>query len=55
MKCLEEGDGDGKESGRPACVVGAGGASRAAVWALGVEMACQRIYVVSREVGKWMH
>ena len=50
--------------GKPALVVGAGGASRAAVYALGVEMGVSRIYVINcyegevgelvRDVGRMM-
>jgi quinate dehydrogenase len=35
--------------GRPALIIGAGGASRAAVYALGVEMDCSPIYVINRD------
>jgi quinate dehydrogenase len=38
--------------GKPALIIGAGGASRAAVYALGVEMGCTRIYVINRDDGE---
>jgi quinate dehydrogenase len=40
---------DDRGVGRPAMIVGAGGASRAAVYALAVELECPVIYVVNRE------
>lgn len=36
--------------GKPAMIVGAGGASRAAVYALAVELQCPVIYVVNRDI-----
>jgi quinate dehydrogenase len=39
-----------KGVGQPAMIVGAGGASRAAVYALAVELQCPVIYVVNRDV-----
>lgn len=39
-----------KGVGQPAMIVGAGGASRAAVYALAVELKCPVIYVVNRDV-----
>ena len=47
--CLEAADPESTGAGRAACIVGAGGASRAAVYALGVEIGCRRIYVVNRD------
>jgi len=43
------GDAGGKGEGMPGLIVGAGGASRAAVYALGVEMGVSRIYVINRD------
>lgn len=48
--CLISGDGGGiKGKGKPALIIGAGGASRAAVYALSAEMGCEEIYVVNRD------
>jgi quinate dehydrogenase len=43
----EQGANEGK--GNPALIIGAGGASRAAVYALFVELECTEIYVVNRD------
>lgn len=40
---------ENKGKGKPALIVGAGGASRAAVYALFVELECAEIYVVNRD------
>jgi quinate dehydrogenase len=41
--------GEDPSGGKPALIIGAGGASRAAVYALGVEMGCRTIYVINRD------
>jgi quinate dehydrogenase len=48
---LDGGGGDegGKGDGMPGLIIGAGGASRAAVYALGVEVGVSRIYVINRD------
>ncbi|KAF2148483.1 shikimate [Myriangium duriaei CBS 260.36] len=46
--CLKEANEIG--IGKPAMIIGAGGASRAAVYALGVELKCPTIYVVNRDI-----
>jgi quinate dehydrogenase len=43
------GGGGGKGEGMPGLIIGAGGASRAAAYALGVEMGVSRIYVINRD------
>ena len=48
--CLLSADNDGTMGrGRPALIVGAGGASRAAVYALFAELDCSPIYVINRD------
>lgn len=44
-----DGNGKGKGKGRPGLIVGAGGACRAAVYALYEELGCRTIYVVNRD------
>lgn len=50
--CLLGADKEGKGRGRPSLVVGAGGASRAAVYALSREFDCKVIYVINRDEGE---
>lgn len=54
--CLLEGESASKKQGRgrgkPALIIGAGGASRAAVYALYAELGCAEIYVVNRDEGE---
>jgi quinate dehydrogenase len=49
--CLLSGtpNGENKGRGKPALIIGAGGASRAAVYALFAELECGEIYVVNRD------
>ncbi|KAG4424004.1 hypothetical protein IFR04_002846 [Cadophora malorum] len=49
--CLLSGTnyGDNEGKGKPALIIGAGGASRAAVYALFAELECGEIYVVNRD------
>ena len=47
--CLLGANVTGAGVGRPALIIGAGGASRAAVYALGVEMGVAVIYVINRD------
>ena len=48
--CFLDGAGaGGKGEEMPGLIIGAGGASRAAVYALGVEMGVSRIYVINRD------
>ncbi len=47
--CLSSADGSSTGSGKPALIIGAGGASRAAVYALFVELQCNAIYVINRD------
>jgi quinate dehydrogenase len=47
--CLSNADPHGKGRGKPALVIGAGGASRAAVYALKMEFNCNTIYVINRD------
>jgi quinate dehydrogenase len=47
--CLLSADPEGKGRGMPALIIGAGGASRAAVYALNKEFGCQTIYVINRD------
>ncbi|KAK1700957.1 hypothetical protein BDP55DRAFT_735838 [Colletotrichum godetiae] len=49
---LEKGDGQGPVDGRPALIVGAGGASRAAVYALHTFFKASVIYVLNRDDGE---
>ncbi|PVH88816.1 NAD(P)-binding protein [Cadophora sp. DSE1049] len=52
--CLLSGmkSGDNAGRGKPALIIGAGGASRAAVYALFAELECGEIYVVNRDAGE---
>ncbi len=50
--CLLSADEAGMGRGKPALVIGAGGASRAAVYALKTEFECKTIYVVNRDEGE---
>ncbi|KAH7336296.1 3-dehydroshikimate dehydratase [Rhexocercosporidium sp. MPI-PUGE-AT-0058] len=52
--CLLSGTRSGENEGRgkPALIIGAGGASRAAVYALFAELECGEIYVVNRDRGE---
>jgi quinate dehydrogenase len=47
--CLLSAKGAEKGKGKPALVIGAGGASRAAVYALSADLGCHTIYVVNRD------
>ena len=47
--CLLSVEGAEKGRGKPALVIGAGGASRAAVYALSVDLKCNTIYVINRD------
>jgi len=47
--CLLNADLEGNGRGKPALIIGAGGASRAAVYALNKEFGCQTIYVINRD------
>ncbi len=47
--CLLSADPDRQGRGRPALIIGAGGASRAAVYALKNEFGCDTIYVINRD------
>jgi shikimate 5-dehydrogenase len=48
-RCLAAVDEEGRGRGRLALVVSAGGASRAAVYALGVGLGCRTVYMINRE------
>ncbi|KAK0109698.1 hypothetical protein ONS95_002377 [Cadophora gregata] len=52
--CLLSGtkSGENEGMGKPALIIGAGGASRAAVYALFAKLACGEIYVVNRDPGE---
>ncbi|KAB2575252.1 Quinate dehydrogenase [Lasiodiplodia theobromae] len=49
---LEKGDGGAASEGAPALIVGAGGASRAALYALSVHLGCGTVYVLNRDEGE---
>jgi len=54
--CLLEGEKSagkvGQGRGKPALIIGAGGASRAAVYAVCVELGCAEVYIVNRDEGE---
>ncbi|KAL6248625.1 hypothetical protein RBB50_004880 [Rhinocladiella similis] len=50
--CLSDGDPQGTGKGRPALVIGAGGASRAALYTLYFQLQCNPIYIVNRDAGE---
>jgi quinate dehydrogenase len=50
--CLSSADPASTGSGKPALIIGAGGASRAAVYALFVDLNCSPIYVINRDDGE---
>lgn len=54
LGCLRAGsENAGKDGkGKPALIIGAGGASRAAVYALFAELECGEIYIVNRDAGE---
>lgn len=45
-------DASSKGRGRPAMIIGAGGASRAAVYALSAELDCRTVYIINRDDGE---
>lgn len=50
--CLLSGDTSGAGKGKPALVVGAGGACRAAIYTLYNDFAAREIYIINRDVGE---
>lgn len=50
--CLSSANTTSTGVGKPALVIGAGGASRAALYALSVELKCSPIYVINRDDGE---
>jgi quinate dehydrogenase len=52
LGCLTAAGGRGVGIGEPALIFGAGGASRAAVYALSAHLKCPQIYVVNRDVAE---
>jgi quinate dehydrogenase len=50
--CLLSADPDGRGRGKPSLIIGAGGASRAAVYALEKEFGVSTIYVINRDEGE---
>jgi quinate dehydrogenase len=52
LGCLTAADERGVGIGKPALIFGAGGASRAAVYALSTHLKCPEIYVVNRDVAE---
>ena len=52
--CLTWADPASAGLGKPALIIGAGGASRAAVYALSVDLNCSPIYVINRDDGEVM-
>ena len=47
--CLASGDPSSTGLGKSALIIGAGGASRAAIYALSVELGCSPIYIINRD------
>ncbi|RAH51520.1 3-dehydroshikimate dehydratase [Aspergillus brunneoviolaceus CBS 621.78] len=50
LGCLEGASASGRR--KPAAIIGAGGAARAAVYALHAELKCSTIYIVNRDAGE---